>query len=267
MADAESLFAELAQAGAERHIETLQRRRPHLVGVDAVRHEDSGQRIAVVVGMAADGFQAPGLDRLAGCLAMAPVAAVDGIQAFGQQQLEGHFQAVQQIGRRRVGEDAFFVGGDDRFPVPIGFRQACRPGRVAGFLADHVEAHARRQHQALLRTADRNVDPPALVVVGDGAQRRDAVDQQQGRVGGRIQRPAQGFDVAHGGRRGFVVDDADGLDGVAAVLFEDFLSPARRGGGAPVARLQHGVEAEGPGNARPQPGEMAGLEGQHPVPR
>ncbi len=37
------------------------------------------------------------------------------------------------------------------------------------FLAERIERHARRQHQALLRAADRDVDAPfVMTIVGGG---------------------------------------------------------------------------------------------------
>ena len=47
VADAKHFAFELAETRTERHVEALENRRPHVVGVDAVGHEDRRQRVRV----------------------------------------------------------------------------------------------------------------------------------------------------------------------------------------------------------------------------
>ena len=95
-----------------------------------------------------------------------------------------------------------------------------RADREAGerLLADRVEAQARRQHQALLRAGERDVDAPLVVTQVDRRERRHRVDEQQRRMPGAIDRlPDLGQPAGHAGR-GLVVHDEHRPDAVVAIL-------------------------------------------------
>ena len=81
------------------------------------------------------------------------------------------------------------LSADHRLPSPSTTRGSRADFDAASaFVADRVEAQARRQHQAFLRAADGDVDAPLVVAIVDRAERRDGVDQQQRRMSGRVDR-------------------------------------------------------------------------------
>jgi hypothetical protein len=75
-------------------------------------------------------------------------------------------------------------------PLEERSRQLCGLGRVQRLLAHGIERHAGRQHQALLRTADRDVDAPFVVAIVGRGKRRDGIDQKQCRMTGGVDRLA-----------------------------------------------------------------------------
>ena len=83
---------------------------------------------------------------------------------------------------------------------------------------DRVERHAGRQHQALLRAADGDVDAPFVVAVVGRGERGDGVDHEQRRMAGGVDRLADLGDRREAAGRGLVVQDADRLDLVLLVL-------------------------------------------------
>ena len=77
---------------------------------------------------------------------------------------------------------------------------------------DGVERHAGRQHQALLRAADGDVDAPFVVPVVGRGERGDGVDEEQRRMAGGVDRLADFRDRRQAAGRGFVMQNADRLD-------------------------------------------------------
>lgn len=77
--------------------------------------------------------------------------------------------------------------------------------------------------------------------------------------------PAEVGDPAGDAGRGFVVDDADGLEGVGGVRGEPAGEFLRRGSVTPVARHRGDIEAESLRHVLPEGGEVPGLEAQHLV--
>ena len=94
-----------------------------------------------------------------------------------------------------------------------GLRQLARLARGQRLLAHGVEAEARRQHQPLLRSADRDVHAPLVMAVVDRGQRGDGIHHQQRGMLRRIDRLAHLVDARGRARRGLVVHHAHGLDG------------------------------------------------------
>jgi len=267
MADAEDLPLQPAEAGAERHVEPFEDDLPEHVGVAPLGHDDRGQHAAVLRGVGGDDVEAPRLHRGARGAAEALVACDDGVEPLFPQHGERLAQAIEDVGRRRVGEEAGRVVAQHRLPVPVGARQlrALRGGER--LVADGVEADARRQHQPFLRAADGDVDAPCLVPVFDRAERGDGVDEQQRRVARRVDLLPDLGDAAHHARGRLVVDDADGLDLVLAVVGEPGEDHGRVGAPAPVALDPVDLQAHPRRDVFPQRGEVAGLEHQHPVAR
>ena len=138
--------------------------------------------------------------------------------------------------------------------VPNMFVMGAMLGRPADQLKmprpDAYEADARRQHQALLRAADRDVDAPFVMPIVGAGQARDRVDRQQCRVTGGIDGAAHRGDVGGDAGGGLVVDHAHRLDALAAVVTQ--------------ALDQLGLHAVAP-TAR-QPGLVAARQGQELVP-
>ena len=122
------------------------------------------------------------------------------------------FSAIQQIGRRRVGEGALLVDRDHVVPVPVGPQRRIRLRSRQRLFRDRVEAEARRQHHALLRPGDGDIDAPGIVLVFQRGEAGDGVDHQQRRMVGAVQRLADFERMGDAAGRGLVVDDADGLD-------------------------------------------------------
>ena len=142
------------------------------------------------------------------------------------------------------------------------FRGLCRVERL---VAHGVERHAGRQHQALLRAADGDVDAPFVVPVVGRGQRGDGVDHQQRRMAGRIDGLADRLDRRQAAGRGLVVQHADRLDVVRFVLAQMVLDLGRVGAGAPVAGDELGLKPELFRHGLPLRRELAGLDHQHAV--
>ena len=142
------------------------------------------------------------------------------VEAFLVQHVDAYVEAVQHLRRRRVGEEADLVHVEHVVPGEERLRQLRRLVRLERLVADRVERHAGRQHQALLRAADRDVDAPLVMAVVGRGERRDGVDHQQRRMAGRVDRLADLGDRRQRAGRGLVVQDADRLDLLVLVFLE-----------------------------------------------
>ena len=91
-----------------------------LVGVVALRHQHRGQAVGILRRIDAEQLQPPGLHRRARRLAEPDMAGEDLVQAFLQQHGDGLLEAIEQVGRGRVGKEAGLVGRQHVGPVPIG---------------------------------------------------------------------------------------------------------------------------------------------------
>jgi hypothetical protein len=222
------------------------------------------------------GMQLPRLDRGAYAFGPALVAREDGVEALAEEHLERFVEAVEEVGvggRRPV---AVGVHGDDLVPRPECARQRRRLRRLEGTRRDRVEADPGRHHQALLRAADGDVDAPVVVAQVGAGQARDRIDQQQGRMAGGVDRLANRLDVGKRAGRGLVVDDANRLDLLLAVLAQARLDLLGLDAAAPVRRFRQervaarrgehlGGEAEAGRHFLPEGGEMTGLDHQHRI--
>ena len=265
MADAEHLARDLAEALAERHVEVLECHLAEGVGVVALGHDDGRQSGAIGLGVAAQDLEAPGVDCRAGRLGVARVAGEDRVEPFLQQHVARLAEAVEQVGGGRGWEPAVGIGRQHLLPIPVGARRVSGLGSRQRFLADGVEGKAGRQHQALLGTRDGHVDTPRVVAIVDRAQRRDRVDQQQGRVPGGIDGLAHGADVGHHAGRCLVVDDAHSLDGMARIFLQAHLDGGGIGRLAPVATHEFRFDTKLVGHLLPERSEVAGFPHQYRV--
>ena len=230
----------------------------------------SGSRIAVMVGetwlgVLVEVLEAPGLHRAARRFGEAVVAREHVVEAFLVQHLDADDEAVQHLRRRRVGEEADLVHVEHVVPGEERLRQLRGLVRLQRLVADRVERHAGRQHQALLRAADRDVDAPFVVAVVGRGERRDGVDHEQRRMAGGVDRLADLRDRRQRAGRGLVVQDADRLDLLVLVFAELGFDRLRIDALAPVGGDELRLEAEPLGHLLPQRGELAGLDHQHAV--
>ena len=215
--------------------------------------------------MAGAELQPPGGDGLAHALGQAMMALEDLLQPLALQQIERSAQAAQQGGRRGIGEIAVLVGAGHVGEIEIaaeGFGLGGRGHRLRG---DGHDGEARGQHEALLRAGDRQIDAPfvhAEIDAGDGA---DAIDIEQGRMAGGIQRPAQRRDIAGDAGRRLVMADQHRLDAMGLVGGEALGIGLDRRPLAPFALDRVHLEAEAPAHLDPEMGELAEAGGEHAV--
>ena len=171
MADAEDAPGQLSESCSERHVEMLEDDLSQPVGVMAFRSVDRRQRARVLRWILGDDVESPGAHGGAGRRAMPRVAGENVLETFLVKHPQRLSQAVQQVGRRRIGEESRLVRLQHLVPVPIGLRErrlrVCRER----FFRDRVEAESRRHHEPLLRSADGDVDLPLVVAEVDRGQR------------------------------------------------------------------------------------------------
>ena len=259
----------LARIGAEARavgdVEVLEREAAERVGVVALRQHHRGDGRRVVFRIAAHDLEAPGAHRAARRLGEAVVAGEHVVEPFLVQHVDADGEPVQHLGRRRVGEEADLVHVEHVVPGPERLQQLRGLRRRQRLVADRIERHAGRQHQALLRAADGDVDAPLVVAVVGRGERRDGVDQEQRRMAGGVDRLADFGDRRQAAGRGLVVQDADRLDLVRLVLAQVLLDHLRVGADAPVGLDEFRLEADLLGHHLPERGELAGLDHQHAV--
>ncbi len=268
MADAEDLALHFAEPGAERHIEPVEDDVAHPVGVIPVRHQHRGQRVRVFARLNAQHFETPAGDGAPRRLAVAGMACEDGVEPLlFEQHLQRLAQPEQQVGRRRVGEKPGLPGFLHRLPVPIGARKLRAFRRGERLVRDGVEAEPGRQHQPLLRAADRHVDAPVVVAVLDRSQGGDRIDEQERRMPCGIDLPADIGDAAGDARGRLVVHDGDGFDLMVAIVGELRVHRRRIDAMPPVARHVVDREAEARRHLPPERGKVSRLEHQDFVAR
>ena len=106
------------------------------------------------------------------------VAGESPLEALLVQHLDGDLQPLQKVRRRRIGEEAFLIGGKHVLPIPEGPRQLRFLRCGQRLVGDRIEGQSGREHQSLLGPPDGDVDPPLLVPVVDRAERGDRVDEE-----------------------------------------------------------------------------------------
>ena len=97
-------------------------------------------------------------------------------------EIERRSQRGKQRSRRRVGR--FSLGGSLALfaEVEVVARRLGRLHALPGALAHRAISQPRRNHQRFLRSADDDVDAPAIHIEVGGAQAGDGVHHQQGVV-------------------------------------------------------------------------------------
>ena len=171
MSDAEDAPGELAEPCPERHVEMLEDDLPQPVCVMAFRGVDRRQRAGVLRWILGDDVESPGAHCGARRRAMPRVAGENVLEPFLVKHPQRLSQAVQEVGRRGIGEESRLVRLQHLVPVPIGLRErrlcVCRER----LFRDRVEAESRRHHKPFLRAADGDVDFPLVVSEIDRGQR------------------------------------------------------------------------------------------------
>jgi hypothetical protein len=140
-------------------------------------------------------------------------------------------------------------------------------GRRERFPAQREEGESRRQHQPLLRCADRDVHAPFVVPVVHAPDRRHRIDHQHRIVAGVIHRAAHRGDIRHraGGR--LVVDDAHRAVRPFAIAPQQARDLTRIGAVTPVALDDIDVETEAARDLDPVERELSGFGHEHAVAR
>ena len=187
-----TLPRELAEPGAERHVEALEDRS---CGARRRRGRRASAPPSATLeysrGSSAQDLEPPGAHRAPRRLGVPLRGARRRCRALLPQQ---HLRAPRA--GRRAGWS----------PACTGSSRSCRwrasppsPSTLRGSFArlrrrerlgqTQLKRQARRQHQALLRAGDGDVDAPLVVAVVDRGERRDRVDQQQRRMAGAHRSP------------------------------------------------------------------------------
>ena len=174
---------------------------------------------------------------------------------------------MEELRRRGVGKEAVVVVGDHVGEGEIGALHL-RPvvaGRRQRLFGDGQEGQAGRQHEALLRAGDGEIDAPFVLPEVDRGDGRDAVDEDQCRVLVGIEQPPDAGDIRGDARRGLVVGDEDGADRMGPVRRNRAFIGIERHAGAPFHVDGLDVEPEPLGHVDPQMRELAEARHQHPV--
>src|SRR5699024_3826234 len=95
------------------------------------------------------------------------VPGEDVLHAFFGEQTERLLESEQDIRVRRVWSHPVLAGSEHLRPVPHRLRQGGVLVCSKGFVTDGVEGQSWREHEALLRTGDRDIDPPFIVTIID----------------------------------------------------------------------------------------------------
>ena len=172
---------------------------------------------------------------------------------------------MQHLRRRGVRKETDLVHGEHVVPGPERLRQLRAFRRRKRLVAHRVEGHSGRQHQALLRAADGDVDAPFVVPVIGGGERGDGVDKEQGGVGGGVDRLANLRDRREAPGRGLVVQHADCFDFLVPVPAQMVLDCRRIGANAPIGLDEFRLQPEFLRHGLPQRGELPGLDHQHAI--
>ena len=179
MADAERLAGELAETGAERNVEMVERD-----GAKASASCPSGsitpvKRGRMQPGIEAHGLEAPGRTARLVASACRWCRAKTWSRPPRRQHVDRTSRPKSRLVAGVVGEEAALVRGDHPFPRPEAAGRVGLARNASAFSADGVEAEAGRQHQPLLRAGDADVDAPFVVAIVGAGEPGNGVDQQQ----------------------------------------------------------------------------------------
>ena len=126
-------------------------------------------------------------------------------------------QAVEQVGRGRIGKHALGIRAQHRLPVPVGLGQAGALAAGSALSPSALKPRPGGSIRPFCEPADRHVDAPFVLPVVDRGERRDGVDHEQRRMAGPVERLAYLRDARGDPGRGLVVHHAHALTTPAIV--------------------------------------------------
>ena len=266
MADSEQLARHLRQPGAERQVVAPEGDIDDVCAVDTFGHQDGRDGVRIPLRRLSAKLHTPAVeDRGTHARGEVGVARQNVFEAFFLDHVQRFTQAVEHRQRGRVREVSGAVGLDHVAEV----EKAARLRRLLTcgqcLLAGADDAQAGWQHQALLRTADAQVDAPLIHAEVDTAKRTDGVYHQQCRVVAGVERGAHGSDVGGDAGSGFVLCGEHGLDLVSLVSRQNFGVFLDRHAFAPFGVHGFSLEAQARDHVDPQVAELAEARGQHQV--
>jgi len=190
------------------------------------------------------------------------VAGEDPIQALLVEHIDGLGKAIDEIGVRGAGPEALLVRLENVIPSPEGTGHLGGLAHLKGLWTDGIEPHSWRHHQALLRTGHGHVHTPFIELELHASEGRDGVHQEQCRVLGRINGPANSCNVRGDSGGGLVVDHADGFDRVLGISLEALGNHLGANAFAPAALHHLWLETESRGHTGPEGCKVPRLEHQ-----
>ena len=212
-------------------------------------------------------LEAPRLDRPAGAFREPVVPREDVLEALLLEHGEGLTQAVQHRERRGIREVARGVRLSHVAEVEEDARQLGLLVQRERLLARAHDAESRRQHESLLGACHREIDAPLVHPEIDAGDRAHAVDHQERRMPGIVQRLAHGAHIAGDAGRGLVVREEHRLDLVLLVGGERFLVALDRGAFSPFGVEHVHREPEALRHVDPELAEHAEPRGKDAVTR
>ena len=180
-----------------------------LVGGDALGWAHRRDRVGAST-LGDEQLEAEVLHGVAHPLGGAAVALPDCLETLLLQQLKGAFELEEQRDGRCPGR----LPGLERLlraaEVEVDARRRASLLRLPRLLAHADEGEPRRDHPALLRAGDHDVELPSVRLDRNRGQRRDRVDDQQAIAS--LDRTRDVLERVRRAGRGLVMGDADGAN-------------------------------------------------------
>src|SRR5437868_10764673 len=107
------------------------------------------------------------------------MAREDVVESFLSEHAERFLQPEEEMYRHRAIPIPLRIFAEEPPPVPIDAWQLGCGGRGERLGADPGERHAGRQHEALLRAGDDDIDAPFIHAEIKRAERRDRIDEKE----------------------------------------------------------------------------------------
>ena len=134
---------------AERHVVVVEHDLAELVGVMPRRHQHGGEHRGIVLWLLAEHLQSPVIDGGTRRSGEPLVTREDVVEPLLEQHRDGLAQAVEQVGRRSIREEAIRIRLQHFLPIPIRPRHPVGLRGGTGLVRDRVEAETGRQHETL----------------------------------------------------------------------------------------------------------------------